>query len=123
MDVTTGIEGLEHWHGKALSRDTAATVIAELEKHFTGAATEWKPKLPPPRAERSKAAALGNNHSAAKSPYSIRGAEVATGRGFGDSLAALAKLDKRIAALDGDVKNSTYTEDFENIAPNRFFQR
>ena len=24
--------------------------------------------------------------------------------------------------LDGDVKNSTYTEEFENVAPNRFFQ-
>ena len=40
-----GIEGLEHWHGKALPKDTAAKVIAELEKHLTGAETEWKPKL------------------------------------------------------------------------------
>ena len=37
-----GIEGLEHWHGKALPKDTAAKVIAELEKHLTGAETEWK---------------------------------------------------------------------------------
>ena len=31
-----GIEGLEHWHGKALPKDTAAKVIAELEEHLTG---------------------------------------------------------------------------------------
>ena len=37
-------------------------------------------------------------------------------------MAALAKVDPRIVVLDGDVKNSTYTEEFENVAPNRFFQ-
>jgi transketolase len=117
-----GIEGLEHWHGKALPKDTAAKVIADLEKHLTGAETEWKPKLPPPRAGSTKAVVVGNSHPAEKPPYLIGGEEVATRRGFGDSLAALVKLDTRIVVLDGDVKNSTYTEEFENIAPNRFFQ-
>ena len=28
----------------------------------------------------------------------------------------------RIVVLDGDVKNSTYTDEFEKIAPERFFQ-
>jgi transketolase len=117
-----GIEGLEHWHGKALPKDTAAKVIAELEKRLTGAETEWRPKLPPERPESSKAIAGGDGGPAAKPPYLIGGKEVATRRGFGDSLAALAKVDTRIVILDGDVKNSTYTEEFENVAPNRFFQ-
>jgi len=117
-----GIEGLEHWHGKALPKDTAAKVIADLEKHLTGAETEWKPKLPPARTGSTKAVSVANAHAAEKPPYLIGGEDVATRRGFGDSLAALAKLDTRIVVLDGDVKNSTYTEEFENVAPNRFFQ-
>ena len=64
----------------------------------------------------------GDAGPAAKPSYVIGGKEVATRRGFGDSLAALAKVDTRIVVLDGDVKNSTYTEEFENVAPNRFFQ-
>lgn len=117
-----GIEGLEHWHGKALPKDTAAKVIGELEKQLTGAETEWKPKLPPARVGSPKTVVAGNAHPTNKPPYLIGGEEVATRRGFGDSLAFLAKLDTRIVVLDGDVKNSTYTEEFENVAPNRFFQ-
>ncbi len=117
-----GIEGLEHWHGKALPKGTAAKVIAELEKQLTGAEKDWKPKLPPARPERSKAIAGGDAGPAGKPAYAIGGKEVSTRRGFGDSLAGLAKVDTRIVVLDGDVKNSTYTEEFENVAPNRFFQ-
>ena len=117
-----GIEGLEHWHGKALPKNTAAKVIAELERHLTGAETEWKPKLPPAQAGSSKGVVVGNALPAEKPPYLIGGKDVATRRGFGDSLASLAKLDARIVVLDGDVKNSTYTEEFENVAPNQFFQ-
>jgi transaldolase len=117
-----GIEGLDHWHGKALPKDTAAKVIAELEKQLTGAETEWKPELPPARTDKSKAVAVGTTHPAEKPPYFIGGEEVATRRGFGDSLASLSKLYSRIVVLDGDVKNSTYTEEFEDVAPNRFFQ-
>jgi transketolase len=37
-------------------------------------------------------------------------------------LAALALVDSRVVVLDGDVKNSTYTEEFEKAAPDRFIQ-
>ena len=115
----TGIEGLEHWHGKALDRDIAAKVVAELEGQLTGADKQWKPNIPPVRLSSSKAVTAS---PAKKPPYAIGGNAVATRRGFGDGLAALATVDPRIVVLDGDVKNSTYTEEFENIAPNRFFQ-
>src|SRR5579864_9153125 len=117
----TGIEGLEHWHGKALDKETAAKVVAELEGQLTGADKQWKPNIPPVRLSSSKAVTTGGNPPK-KPPYAIGGDAVATRRGFGDSLAALAMTDPRIVVLDGDVKNSTYTEEFENVAPNRFFQ-
>jgi transaldolase len=118
----TGIEGLEHWHGKALDQDTAARVVAELEGQLRGADTQWKPTACAPARSDSKAAAAGSAGEARKSPYAIGGAPVATRRAFGDSLAALAKADSRIVVLDGDVGNSTYTEEFAKVAPERFFQ-
>lgn len=117
-----GIEGLEHWHGKALDKDLATKIVAELERQLTGADAQWRPNIPPARPRSSKAVVDGGTGPAGRPPYAIGGEEVAARRGFGDSLAALAKVNPRIAVLDGDVKNSTYTEEFEDVAPNEFFQ-
>ncbi|NGZ59270.1 MAG: transketolase [Nitrospira sp. LK265] len=115
------IEDHEHWHGKALDHDTAAKVVVDLKQQLTGAGTEWTPHLPPTRPAFTTMRD-GRVESSQKPPYVIGGKEVATRRGFGDSLAALARTDPRIVVLDGDVKNSTYTEEFEKAAPDRFFQ-
>jgi transketolase len=37
-------------------------------------------------------------------------------------LAEIGLVNPAVVALDGDVKNSTYTEDFEKACPDRFFQ-
>jgi transketolase len=113
-----GIEGLEGWHGKVLDKPAATKVIAELESHLSGADAVWKPNLPAERRNGSQTIANGGG----KPPYAIGGKEVATRRGFADGLAALAYADPRVVVLDGDVKNSTYTEEFEKVAPDRFFE-
>lgn len=117
-----GIEGLEHWHGKALDHSTAAKVVGVLDMRLTGADAEWKPNLPPARFVGLKPATGGRSDSAAKPPYSTGGEEVATRKGFADALAALANTDPRIVVLDGDVMNSTYTEEFKKVAPDRFLE-
>ena len=50
------------------------------------------------------------------------GTKEATRKAFGDALVALGKADGRIVALDGEVGNSTYTEEFAEALPDRFFQ-
>ena len=50
------------------------------------------------------------------------GTKEATRKAFGDALVALGKADGRIVALDGEVGNSTYTEEFAEALPERFFQ-
>jgi transketolase len=47
---------------------------------------------------------------------------VATRKAFGDALQALAKADPRVVVLDGDVKNSTHSDEFLAAAPERFFE-
>ena len=47
---------------------------------------------------------------------------VATRKAFGEALAWLAGERADLVVLDGEVGNSTYTEDVEAVAPERFFQ-
>jgi transketolase len=47
---------------------------------------------------------------------------VATREAFGVALEALGEANPLVVALDGDVKNSTYTEKFGKKFPNRFFE-
>jgi transketolase len=115
------IEGAEHWHGKALDREAANQAVTELKKQLTGADAGWEPHLPA-AARQSAAASERRPVPPAKPPYQVGGKETATRRAFGDALAALAPADPRIVVLDGDVKNSTYTEEFEGAAPQRFVE-
>ena len=50
------------------------------------------------------------------------GTKEATRKAFGDALVALGKADGRVVAIDGEVGNSTYTEEFATALPERFFQ-
>jgi transketolase len=46
---------------------------------------------------------------------------IATRKAFGETLAALAARPE-VVVLDGEVANSTYTEDFQKVAPERFIE-
>jgi transketolase len=50
------------------------------------------------------------------------GTREATRKAFGDALVALGKANGKVVALDGEVGNSTYTEEFAEALPDRFFQ-
>jgi deoxyxylulose-5-phosphate synthase len=65
---------------------------------------------------------IGSELAQAKPPYEVGGKDIATRKGFGDGLAALAAADDRVVVIDGDVKNSTHAEEFEKAAPERFVQ-
>ena len=50
------------------------------------------------------------------------GTKEATRKAFGDALVALGRARGDIVAIDGEVGNSTYTEEFAEALPERFFQ-
>src|SRR4051794_40844453 len=50
------------------------------------------------------------------------GDEVATRKAYGESIAALANLRGDVVALDGEVSNSTHSEDFREAHPDRYFE-
>ncbi len=115
-----GVEDKEGEHGKAMKPDVAGKMIAALEKHLPAASVPWTPNLPPPAARPGGVSAT--TARPAPPPYARAGKDVATRKAFGDALAALGKDDSRIVVLDGDVKNSTYTEEFQKACPDRFLQ-
>jgi transketolase len=112
------IEGRDGWHGKPLKPgDELERAIKELEAQMLP--DEGPPLQPPPpvaaSASTSAPAALGD-------PAYRVGDSVATREAYGAAIARLAAGDDRIVALDADVKNSTYSEKFEQAHPQRFYQ-
>ena len=112
-------EGNEHYHGKPLSAKDAKKTVEELERQLSGTPFDWKPQpvpLSPPRIIRNLLDEFP------KAPYSPDSDQVASRKAFGEALGILGKLNSEIVVLDGDVKNSTHTEDFEKESPDRFFE-
>ena len=102
----------EGWHGKALSEEEAAKAIAELGGERSITVTPATPEAFDPPAPATSPAA----------PAPIYEGAVATRKAFGETLAWLAGGRPDLVVLDGEVGNSTYTEDFAAVAPDRFFQ-
>ena len=115
-------EGKEGWHGKALKKgEELDRALAELKAQMIPDAPDT---LPVQRPERAGSAVDLNPQPRGPLPapeYKL-GDSVATREAYGTALARLGGADDRIVALDADVKNSTFSERFEKVHPNRFYQ-
>jgi transketolase len=110
------IEGQPGWHGKALKKEEADRAIAELEAQFVHEPGE-KITIPmPPKASPEP------TPGTMPAPQHKLGEMIATREAYGAAIAALGTVDHRVVALDGDVKNSTFSEKFEAVHGERFYQ-
>src|SRR6266496_2465373 len=100
----------EGWHGKALSNDEAEKAIAELGGPRNITITPPKPELRIPQPPKPFTYQLP-----------VYDDTVATRKAFGETLAAMA-ANPSVVVLDGEVGNSTHTEDFQKVAPDRFLE-
>ena len=48
--------------------------------------------------------------------------QIATRKAYGMALAKLGRYNDHVVALDGDTKNSTFSELFKNEHPNRYVE-
>jgi transketolase len=112
------IEGKGGWHGKPLKKGAEAdAAVAELQAQIVpGDGPPLTP--PPPPAQKRPAPSPGR---LAAPPYAL-GESVATREAYGAAIARLGAADPRIVALDADVKNSTFSDKFEQQHPDRFYQ-
>ena len=113
------IEGKDGWHGKALKKgEETDKAVAELEKQMVAGAE--KPVIAGPRSKaRAEASA---DYSKIPAPAFKLGDQVATREAWGVALAAVGAIDARVVGLDADVKNSTFSDKFEKVAPGRFYE-
>jgi transketolase len=113
------IEGKPGWHGKALKKgDEADQAVAELQKQMKGETV--KPEIQGPRSKSRLE--TQPDYSTIPAPAYKKGQEIATREAWGVGLAAVGKIDSRVVALDADVKNSTFSDKFEKVAADRFYE-
>ncbi len=109
------VQDKENWHGKPFPAEMAERAIVELggERNLRVRGARPEPSGRPERPGRGDAPVT-------MPAYEI-GAKVATRKAYGQALAALgARLD--VIAMDGEVSNSTYADQFAGAYPERYFE-
>lgn len=113
-----GIEDELNWHGKPLG-DKSAAVIAEIEKRIKNPGANKLKPIPP----ISDAPAVNiDNITLSEPPNYKLGQLVATRLAYGTALAKLGKSNHRVIGMDGDTKNSTYSDKLKAICPGQYFE-
>ncbi len=107
------VEDREGWHGKPLPAPMAERAIVELGGERGLIVRGPKPDPAPARRDRADADVV--------LPAYTVGEKVATRKAYGDALAALgARAD--VVAMDGEVSNSTFADEFAAKYPERYFE-
>src|SRR5665213_2110653 len=112
-----GVSELENkngWHGKALPPDMAERAIAAL-----GGVSNVHVVTAHPRLDSPAITPMPN--TAIDWPTFALGDIVAIRSAFGAAIAALATRPD-VVVLDGEVGNSTHADEFQRIAPDRYFE-
>jgi transketolase len=108
------VEDREDWHGKPLPANMAERAVVEL-----GGERNLLIRGPlPPATTRPRPAA---DAVEVKLPVYERGQMLATRRAYGDALAALG-VRRDVVAMDGEVSNSTFADEFAKAYPERYFE-
>jgi transketolase len=105
----------DNWHGKPLSAEQLEKALAELGPTPPVPSDDGRsyarPSLPVPPGFPAPAAP----------DYKV-GQSVATREAYGIGLRKLAAVHPKVYAIDGDVKNSTFSETLEKAYPDRLIQ-
>ena len=108
------LQDQDNWHGKPLNADEAARAVAELlpsAKSGLAVAIASPSPLPAPN--------LAAPASYPAISYKL-GDKIATREAYGAALVRVGGANPAVVAMDGDTKNSTYSEKFYKAFPNRF---
>jgi transketolase len=115
------VEGKLDWHGKPLKPDMAKRAIDALSPHAKSALGWITPQKPKAAAVPKKILVSKPEEPSQKLTYK-KGDEVAPRKAFGNALVRLGSQIPEMVVLDGDVGNSTHTDDFAKKFPDRFIE-
>lgn len=113
-----GIEDKDDWHGKPIG-SKADEFVALIEKQISNLGVHGlSPNMP---ENGLKEIAFGKLQLSGPPNYKL-GEKVATRVAYGTGLAKLGKNNKRVLALDGDTKNSTYSIKLKEVNPKQYVE-
>ncbi|XP_069823141.1 transketolase [Dendropsophus ebraccatus] len=112
-----GVEDKENWHGKPLPKDLAEQAIKEIESKI-----QSNKKLVPTLPVEDAPSVNIKNIKMLSPPNFKLGDKIATRKAYGLALAKLGQANNRVIALDGDTKNSTFSELFKKEYPDRYIE-
>ncbi|XP_038628776.1 transketolase isoform X1 [Tachyglossus aculeatus] len=112
-----GVEDKEAWHGKPLPKNMAEQIVQEINTKI-----QSKKKILAALPEEDAPVVNIKNIRMSSPPNYKAGDKVATRKAYGVALAKLGHANDRVIALDGDTKNSTFSELFKKEHPNRFIE-
>ncbi|MBK1619306.1 transaldolase [Lamprobacter modestohalophilus] len=120
------LEGAEGWHGKALDEDQLAEALAEINEPDLRLLVEPR-RVPSAEPTVATMAQVASERAQQESGLPLKveyelGEEVATRAAFGAALQKLGSRFPDLVVLDGDVKNSTKTQEFAKTYPERFIE-
>jgi transketolase len=108
------MEDRDDWHGKPIPRKSLDAALAELAEPYASNGFKATPRPDVPAAPRPASHAV----TVDRAP----GSEVATREAYGDALAKLVAADPQVVALDGDTKNSTFSQKVLASHAGNFFE-
>lgn len=108
------VENKNGWHGVPLNKSDLQKALDEL-----GPVPDIDAKKYVRKPKMVNSPKFKKRYNFKKNVYEKN---TATRRAYGNALLNLAKINDTLVVVDGDVKNSTYAEDFFKAYPKRSFQ-
>ncbi len=108
------LEDKDNWHGKPVPRAELETVLEELSQPFAKDGFTASPRKSPGSASGPVSHSIQVSREL--------GSQTATREAYGDALVKLVNQDPRVVALDGDTKNSTFSEKLLDTHADHFFE-
>ncbi|KAK6307819.1 hypothetical protein J4Q44_G00210900 [Coregonus suidteri] len=106
------------WHGKPVPKEMAEGVMKDIQARIMNSNKRLYPATP---TEDAPPVSLRNIRMPSAPSYKL-GEKIATRKAYGMALAKLGRYNKHVVALDGDTKNSTFSELFKNEHPERYVE-
>ncbi len=122
------LEDKDGWHGKALTKEDLKKALKELGE--VDDKLRFKLRKPQSvilktKSEESRTGSFPIRFAQGQDDIVKKfkiGDEVGTREVYGQILAELGKVNNDIFVLDGDTKNSTFSQDFKKAFPDRFIE-
>jgi len=108
------MEDKMNWHGKALGAKSAE-VLEHLKAKLISPTFEAEVKAPIVDAPEVDI----TNIKLSEPPTYKKGDKLATRQAYGTALVKIGKNNDRVCGLDGDMKNSTFSQELRKIFPER----